>query len=144
MRISGTRIHAQVGRAIGGVAVVAATVAGCSSPSSTSSVATTAPAGAVTTAASGGTFCQQYFAVIASINGRSFTAEGFQQFKASFQSLANSAPAAIQSDVNSMNSVVQAASGVEGLPATSPAQTNVDAYVTANCAQSSTLTTAPK
>ena len=46
----------------------------------------------------GATSAQQYFAIIDSVgvSGRSFTAQGFEQFKASYQSLAASTPAAIQ------------------------------------------------
>ncbi len=148
MIIDRTRFHRNVLTAIGILAMVLVTMAGCSSDSKTSSATTTtavaAARGSTTSTAgtaSDGTFCQQYFAIIDSVSARSFTTEGFDQFKASYQSLAASAPAAIQTEVNSLNSTVQAASDVDGLPATSPAQTSVDTYVQANCPQSSTSTT---
>jgi hypothetical protein len=141
------RVQRTLLTAIGVLAVVLVATAGCSSGSRTSTTTSTAAAGAggstspTAGAASSGTFCQQYFAIIDNVSARSFTADGFEQLKSSYQSMAASAPPAIQSEVNSLNATVQAASNAESLPATSPAQTSVDTFVQANCSQSSTSTT---
>ncbi|MFN8040039.1 MAG: hypothetical protein U0Q07_12590 [Acidimicrobiales bacterium] len=127
-------------------------VAGCSSSSSTSATtststsrssastagtaaASTVAPGTSTAGASTQAFCQQYTTFIKSITANVATPSGFAQFKQDYAAIAANAPAAIQSDLASLNAQAQAMQSAEDATSVTvgTAQTNVDSWVKDNC-----------
>jgi hypothetical protein len=137
-------------------AVAVAWALGACSSNSGSSAPSTSASGAASTTTRGGAgpsttanapvtvsdnpFCTEYFAVINSLTGSTFTPEGWEALKERFAQLASSAPQEISDDMQALQQELTTASNPTELPDTSPAQTAVGNYVRANCA-SATATT---